>query len=76
LTWVLAAGQVELVWLEQNGPPVSLPTRVGFGSRLFNSALPRRSGEVAVQFDPEGVRCVIRLERSATSAGGPAAAGP
>ena len=48
---------VTLVWEESGGPPVEPPRRRGLGSRLLarHPAFER----VALDFRPEGVRCVI-----------------
>lgn len=49
-----------LAWLEQGGPPVSTPTRRGFGSTLIERSL--RSyfgGTAATEFLPEGLRFTL-----------------
>jgi two-component system CheB/CheR fusion protein len=51
------AAVVALVWREEGGPPVSEPTRAGFGSRLIESAIP--NSRVRRAFKLEGVECVI-----------------
>ena len=33
-----------LVWKDQDGPPVSMPTRQGFGSRLIDVSIARQLG--------------------------------
>jgi two-component sensor histidine kinase len=44
-------------WKEQGGPPVEVPTREGFGSRLLRRVLTSQIGaKVDVDFAPEGVR--------------------
>jgi two-component sensor histidine kinase len=49
-----------LRWTENGGPPVEPPTRQGFGTRLLQRALPTESGvSVTVEFNPEGLVCVI-----------------
>lgn len=65
--WSAVAGELNLSWVEQGGPPVKPPVRTGFGTRLFQRGLARElQGTVAVTFEPEGVRCQIRcpLERA------------
>lgn len=55
-----AAGpRVQITWRELGGPPVRAPTRLGFGSRLLRSALPR--GDIRLEYAPAGVRCSIDL---------------
>jgi len=44
-------------WIEANGPPVALPKRRGFGSRLLQRALaPQFGGAVDLMYRPEGLR--------------------
>ncbi|MCK5911002.1 MAG: MASE1 domain-containing protein [Caulobacter sp.] len=73
LTWRVTAGQLELVWAEEGGPPVVAPTRRGFGTRLISQALARElRGQVRLEHDPAGVRCEIRFPLDAEDAPGPA----
>jgi two-component sensor histidine kinase len=49
-----------LRWTETGGPPVTPPTRTGFGSRLIERSLARElAGEVQLLFAPTGVVCTI-----------------
>ncbi len=49
-----------LRWTETGGPPVTQPTRTGFGSRLIERSLARElAGEVQLLFAPTGVVCTI-----------------
>ncbi len=51
---------VQLTWSERGGPPVTPPTRRGFGSTLIQRALAMDlDGDVQLEFDPNGVRCSI-----------------
>ncbi|GAA0566857.1 hypothetical protein GCM10009416_01080 [Craurococcus roseus] len=52
-----------LEWIERGGPPVpGPPTRRGFGLRLLQHGLAAQSGVAAdLRFEPEGLRCEIRL---------------
>jgi two-component sensor histidine kinase len=51
---------VSLVWAEHDGPPVSEPTRRGFGSRMIENAFGRTMNpRVTLEFAPEGVICRI-----------------
>lgn len=50
-----------LTWVEAGGPPVTPPTRHGFGSRMVERALRSQRGNAEIEFRPEGVRCVLRL---------------
>ena len=64
VTWQLV-GEGEdrmlcLVWKESGGPPVIVPTRKGFGSRLIQQMLAAElSGKVSVEYEPSGVICTI-----------------
>lgn len=62
LVWKVAdrAGQrwVELLWQEAAGPPVTAPSRRGFGTRWIERCLERDlGGELDLVFDSDGLRC-------------------
>lgn len=49
-------------WNEHDGPPVALPTREGFGSRLLQRVLTDQiDAEVAIAFEPDGLRVTVDL---------------
>jgi two-component sensor histidine kinase len=50
-----------LDWTETGGPPVSAPSRRGFGSRLIERSLGGGSGEAHLDFRPEGVAARLRV---------------
>lgn len=52
---------LDFYWMEIGGPPVTEPTRVGFGSKLIQQSLSGLGGEVDLIFSRAGVRCRIRL---------------
>jgi two-component sensor histidine kinase len=57
---------LEILWIEEGGPLVMTPTRRGFGSRLIERGLAYElDGEVALDFEPTGVRCRVRIPLSA-----------
>ncbi|MFP5516310.1 MAG: sensor histidine kinase [Alphaproteobacteria bacterium] len=59
------AGALILRWRECGGPPVVTPTRRGFGSRLIERGLAHElEGDVALAFDPAGVRCRLVIPLS------------
>ncbi len=60
LRWTLEAGAVRLDWREAGGPPVTAPSRSGFGSRLAQAAF-AADGAVAIDYAPEGVRCTLQF---------------
>ena len=53
-------GRMRLRWRESGGPPVTLPGRKGFGSRVIEGGLARElDGEVHLDYEPPGVVCQI-----------------
>jgi two-component system CheB/CheR fusion protein len=65
IAWHLDGETLVLSWNEANGPPVSLPTRKGFGMTLIERGLKQdMSAEVTVEFPPEGVRATLRAPLS------------
>jgi two-component sensor histidine kinase len=51
--------RVTMTWKEHGGPAVVAPLKAGFGSRLL-----RRSGmSTQLDFEPDGLRCVIGLRK-------------
>lgn len=64
IAWTVVPGgahpRLVLTWTEIGGPPVSPPTRRGFGSRLIERGLAAElSGEAHIDFQPDGVVCRI-----------------
>lgn len=58
-------GALVLRWRESGGPPVVTPTHRGFGSRLIERGLAHElEGDVALAFDPAGVRCRLVIPLS------------
>jgi two-component sensor histidine kinase len=54
-------------WRERGGPPVTAPSRRGFGSRLVTRTVERElAGKLEVHFDPEGLSCIIEVPRGRT----------
>jgi two-component sensor histidine kinase len=61
VTWdVLAEGsqrKLKLEWVERNGPPVEVPVRKGFGSRLLERVLRTQIyADVTTEYRPEGLQ--------------------
>jgi two-component sensor histidine kinase len=61
LTWRVtddgASRTLQWEWNEHDGPPVRLPTREGFGTRLLERVLTRQiAAEVRIDYDPDGLR--------------------
>ena len=64
LGWTVEDARVELDWSEIGGPPVSEPTREGFGSQLIAEAAERLpQGALRRVFRPEGLRVTITFDR-------------
>jgi two-component system CheB/CheR fusion protein len=56
---------LHLVWAETGGPPVKMPQRRGFGSRLIEHGLAYELNcKVELEFDPAGLRCAIDVPRN------------
>jgi two-component sensor histidine kinase len=60
--WVSDGKHVRLIWKERGGPAVTAPTRTGFGSKLMRAVLPPDRSEVAVAFEPDGLKCDIHVK--------------
>jgi light-regulated signal transduction histidine kinase (bacteriophytochrome) len=61
------AGQdwLEIEWLESGGPPVTPPTRTGFGRTLLERVFAADvQGRAALDFRREGLRCVLEIPQS------------
>jgi two-component sensor histidine kinase len=52
---------LRLEWKEAGGPPVSAPTRKGFGSRLIERALRGENGSAEICYDPAGLHCSMTI---------------
>lgn len=49
-----------LRWREKGGPPVAIPRRKGFGSRVIEQGLAHElAGKIKLDFLPEGIVCTI-----------------
>ena len=61
--------QMRLQWRERDGPPVTAPTRKGYGSRLIEQGLARElGGEVHLDYESAGVVCRIVMPLSPAEA--------
>ncbi len=59
--WQRVESKMHLQWREHGGPPVSPPTRVGFGTKLLT-----KGGMGAdLTFEPDGLRCSITTDLGA-----------
>jgi PAS domain S-box-containing protein len=56
---------LNIVWAERDGPKVTQPGRRGFGSRLLERGVAGElDGEVALDFERDGLQCRMRLPLS------------
>jgi two-component sensor histidine kinase len=54
--------RLQIDWSERDGPPVDVPERRGFGTRLIERSIGEDlSGTVAFDYAPAGLRCTIAL---------------
>ena len=68
INWTISKDELDFLWRERGGPPVSAPTRKGFGSALITANLSTTfSGVVDLQFEPSGVACELRAPLPLTS---------
>jgi two-component sensor histidine kinase len=65
LTWCTDCNKngsvLKLEWGEAGGPPVHVPTRKGFGSRLIERALRGDNGSAEICYEPAGLRCAMTI---------------
>jgi PAS domain S-box-containing protein len=55
LTWRLGDDMLEIDWTERGGPPVTAPSRRGFGSALIERSLKADGGSAVPTYAPEGM---------------------
>jgi PAS domain S-box-containing protein len=65
LDWdIVSSGShvLRLSWRERHGPPVSRPSRAGFGSTLIEKAIEHAlEAKVVTEYAPEGFSCTIEI---------------
>jgi PAS domain S-box-containing protein len=60
ITWRDGDERLHLTWTETRGPPVTAPSRRGFGTRLIERSLASDlDGEVRIAFKPSGLVCTV-----------------
>ncbi|MGJ4892072.1 HWE histidine kinase domain-containing protein [Bradyrhizobium sp. HKCCYLRH3099] len=68
ISWRLCDGdrRLELVWLERGGPPIEGGGARGFGTTLIDRVVRfDLDGEAELNFEPQGIRCVLAFALSA-----------
>lgn len=66
--WAVEGQRARLDWVERGGPPLTPPSRQGFGARLFEVALKPQGGTAERRFEPEGVVCELMIPGSGSGA--------
>ncbi len=59
--WSVEGDGARLDWVERGGPPLTPPSRQGFGARLFEVVLRPQGGKAERRFEPEGVVCELSI---------------
>lgn len=71
ISWSVANGirppTLVIKWQETGGPPVTEPSRLGFGSRLLQHGVSRQfRGSTRLDYDPSGLRCTMEIPLPST----------
>lgn len=62
LSWETVGNTLHLTWRELDGPPVSPPTKQGFGTRLLSGALfTAAEGDVCLEYPASGLVCKMSI---------------
>jgi two-component sensor histidine kinase len=62
--WREERGAVRFDWVESGGPPVTVPTRRGFGTKLIQDLLANETGwTVDLDYAASGLRCHILMQQ-------------
>ena len=62
IAWTTTSdGQLVLRWDETGGPPVTVPTRAGFGTRVMESMVQQHKGEIRFDWRPAGLACELSI---------------
>lgn len=71
ITWALEGDHLNMRWQEKNGPPVTPPSRKGFGSQVIERGLALElQGTVNLDYLADGVVCEISMPAAGVSRGG------
>ena len=69
LSWSIDPDGLTVGWRERDGPPVTAPTRHGFGRTMIESAIPYEfGGRASMHFEPSGLEANIWLPSDAVDA--------
>jgi PAS domain S-box-containing protein len=62
VTWTSTPdGRLVLRWNETGGPPVTTPTREGFGTRVVGKIVQQYKGDARFDWRPEGLTCEVAM---------------
>jgi len=62
LSWNVRSNRLFVDWREEGGPPVTAPTRLGFGARLLERSIAQElGGTPRLEFAPGGVHCTMEI---------------
>jgi len=68
----LQDGRLVIEWQESDGPPVTSPGRLGYGTSLIRELVPfELGGAVDLAFAPDGIECRLEVPGSWVSGGTP-----
>jgi two-component sensor histidine kinase len=59
--WSVEGGHARFTWREVGGPPVSEPSKTGFGARLLEFALAPQGGKAERRFETDGLVCELHI---------------
>ncbi len=54
IAWTIEGERLAFEWVESGGPPVSMPTRKSFGTRMMTSLGQQLKGQVRLDYQPSG----------------------
>ena len=61
LSWRIEDERMHLTWVEAGGPPVTEPTRKGFGTRMITSLGQQLKGQVELDYKPDGFMYALNV---------------
>ncbi|MBL8772322.1 MAG: PAS domain-containing protein [Phenylobacterium sp.] len=76
ISWRPEGSKLIVDWVESGGPPVAAPQRLGFGSRLIQTALRGAGRKSEVSYAPDGLRWRFESPLEGLAADVPPPAGP
>ncbi len=68
VSWTVLDEMLNLQWVERGGPPVSAPSRRGFGTTLIEQSAKSEGGKAEQLIEPEGLTWKISLKLPHTNA--------